>query len=206
MGFWLEFFGLDRAKAWQQFADEIGGKFTGEGWLDEKRVEAKIGEWTVVLDTVGDTVDRIPKTFTRMRAAYRSVDGFRFKIYPENGLGFFRGLVGMKDVMVGYPAFDEAYVIEGNNTEKLRALFSSQRVREALAADRAFWMESTHVEGIGWYSEPLPKGVDELYFATEGFITDTERLKRYFDAFTEVLYQLWWIESAEKDPPKFKPR
>ena len=137
--------------------------------------------------------------YTRMRAPYINRDGFRFKIYRDNGFAFLRRLFGIPDVEMGFVEFDEKYVIQGNDTGKLTALFSSATLREQLTADPSLWLEVKDDEG--WFATKFPQGVDELYFCVGGIVKDIERLKGFFAVFTETLTQLHQIGSLEKGDP-----
>ena len=89
-------------------------------------------------------------------------------------------------------------MIQGNDTERLRRLFASEAVRDALMAEPEFWIEVRDDEG--WFSTRFPQGVDELFFQITGVVTDPARLRRFFDIFTEVLLQLCWIDGAANEP------
>ena len=199
MGVWRDLFGPSQEEAWTEFAKAVGAEFVPGGWFQNSRVEAKVGEWIVTLDTYTVSTGKSSTTYTRMRAPYLNPSGFRFKIFTENGLGWFRQVFGQPDITVGIPEFDTAYVIQGNDQDKLRRLFASEFVQAKLKADPEFWLEVRDDEG--WFSTRFPEGVDELYFQIHGVVRDTARLKRFFEAFTEVLHQLWWIDGAAKDAP-----
>ena len=50
-----------------------------------------------------------------MRAPYVNPDGFRFTIYRQGVFSDIGKWLGMQDVTVGCPEFDEAFIIKGNN-------------------------------------------------------------------------------------------
>jgi len=199
MGLWRDIFGPSKEEVWTAFAAQVGGKFIPGDWMSRDRVEAKIEGWVVTLDTYIVSNGKSSSTYTRLRTPYRNPTGFRFKVFVENGLGWFRELAGNPDIVVGIPEFDEAYVIQGNDPERLKRLFASEFVRQKLFADPQFWVEVRDDEG--WFSTQFPEGVDELYFQTYGVIKDIEQLKRFYEAFVEVLHQLWWIDGATNDDP-----
>ena len=195
----MGWFGPSKDEMWKQLCAEIGATFVdGSTWKGSK-VEASVGEGTITLDTYTVMVNNVPQSYTRMRAPYVNRDGFRFKVYRDNGFGFMRRVFGIPDVELGFGEFDEKYVIQGNDTGKLTALFSSATLREQLTADPSVWLEVKDDEG--WFATKFPQGVDELYFCVGGVVTDIERLKGFFAIFTETLQQLQKIGSLEKGNP-----
>ena len=68
-----------------------------------------------------------------MRAPYINPEGFRFTIYRK---GFFSGLgklLGMQDIEIGDPEFDEAFIIQGQRRVQGHELV---RRRQAPADDQ----------------------------------------------------------------------
>lgn len=192
-------FGPSKEEIWQQLAQEIGAEFIDNGIWRGNKVEAQVGEVTITLDTYTVMVNNIPSSYTRLRAPYISRDGFRFKIYRENGLGFLRRLFGVPDIEIGFAEFDKDYVIQGNDSAKVAALFASANLRHQLIADPTLWLEVKDDEG--WFASTFPAGVDELYFCVGGVVTDIERLKGFFGLFTETLQQLQKIGTLAKGDP-----
>jgi hypothetical protein len=138
-------------------------------------------------------------TFTRMRAPYVNRDGFRFKISRKSVFSGLGKMFGMQDVEIGDPAFDEAFVIQGNDEAKLKALFANEKIRQLLSAQPEVSFEVKDDEG--WFGAQFSEGVDELVFQVGSDGKDKERLKTLFDLFAEVLNHLCVIGSAyERDP------
>lgn len=199
MGMLRKLFGPSREEIWGQLAQEVGGHLVHGRLGKGTKVIAKVGEWTVTLDLfvvpAGNTV--IP--ITRLRAPFVNPDGFRFSISRK---GLFSGIgkfFGMQDVEVGFPEFDEAFIIKGNNESQLRMLFSDSALRQALNAQKEVQFEVCDDEG--WFGPDFPQGVDELRFYVGDEIRDLERLKGLFDLFAITLHRLCAIGSAyEQDP------
>jgi hypothetical protein len=105
-----------------------------------------------------------------------------------------RGDAQPERVDVQYPAFDEDFIIKGNDEAKLRELFASERLRDLIAGQPQIHFEVKDDEG--WFGSKFPEGVDELVFLVVGVIKDVERLKLLFDLFAETLDQLCRIGSA----------
>jgi hypothetical protein len=67
-----------------------------------------------------------------MRAPYVNKDGFRFTIYRK---GFFSDLgkmLGMQDMEIGEPEFDDAFIIKGNDEFKLRKMLGDRKIRQLI--------------------------------------------------------------------------
>lgn len=203
MGLLRQLFGPSKDEIWRQLSDELGADYIDGGFWKGVKVQARHGEWTITLDTytesdsTGDTTTST--TYTRIRAPFVNRDGFRFTIYRK---GFFSEIgkwLGMRDVEVGYPQFDESFVIKGDDEEKLRALFADTKLRSLIDAQPAIYL--TVKDDEGWFRAKFPEGVDELYFRVVGVIKDGERLKALYDLFAEVLDQLCRIGSAYENAP-----
>ena len=100
---------------------------------------------------------------------------------------------------IGDAEFDEAFVLQGNDEHKVRALLAAPRIRELLDAQPQIHLQIW--DDQGWFGASFPEGVDELRFSTHGVIKDVERLKRLFDLFSEVLQQLCRMGSAYEEDP-----
>lgn len=199
MGFLRNLFGPSKEEIWQQLAKEIGANYVDGGRWKGDKVHAQIKQWTVTLDTYTVSTGKTHMTFTRFRAPYVNADGFRFKIYRQ---GFFSGMgkaLGMRDVEIGEPQFDEAFIIQGNDEAKLKQLFANAKIRALITAQPDLTFEIKDDEG--WFSTHFPEGVDELVFFEPGLITDVERLKQIYELFAEVLHHLCRIGSAYENDP-----
>jgi hypothetical protein len=192
-----KWFGPSRHEVWQQLSAEIGGTHV-DGWRGGK-VQAAHGEWTVTLDTYTVPVGKVHATYTRMRAPYVNADGFRFSISRRNIFTGIATFLGMQDLAIGAPQFDEQFVIKATHEERVRTLFASPRLRELVDAQRDIHLSVKDDEG--WFGATFPEGVDELYFVIAGEIRDVARLKLLYELFAETLDRLCEIGSAyERDP------
>src|SRR5262249_3162790 len=157
------------------------------------RYDARIGR-----DSCTDV--RIPDSllvpFTRMRVPYINPEAFRFTISRK---GLFSGLgklLGMQDIEVGDPDFDEAFIIKGTDGERVGDLFANAKIRQMIQDQPEIRLEVQDSEG--WFGPRFPEDVDELHFQVVGVIQDVERLKALFDLFVAVLDRLCRIGSAYK--------
>lgn len=212
MGFLRQLFGPSKEEIWRQLCSEIGAQYVQGGFWKGDKVQAHCGQWTITLDTYTEThhdsssssggssmSHDTTTTYTRLRAPYVNKDGFRFTIYRKSIFSGLGKLLGMQDVEVGYPEFDDAFIIKGNDESKLRALFANPRIRQLIEMQP--YIQLTVKDDEGWFGTHFPDGVDELYFSVQGVIKDVEQLKSLYNLFAEVLHQLCHIGSAyESDP------
>ncbi|HWF05533.1 MAG TPA: DUF3137 domain-containing protein [Candidatus Angelobacter sp.] len=202
MGVLRTWFGPSRKEIWQQFCAQTGSNFVEGGFWKSDKVEAAHNQWTVTLDLYVVSTGKSSVTYTRMRAPYVNPDSFRFTIYRKGIFTEIGKWFGMQDVTVGYEDFDRDFVIQGNDEQKLRKLFSSQKIRDLIAVqpDISFSVKDDE----GFWSKNFPEEVDELYFQVVGVIKDVERLKLLYDLFAETLDELCRMGSAYEQAPPVK--
>jgi hypothetical protein len=188
----MGWFGPSKDEVWQQLSEEIGAEFLEGGFWKGSKVQAHVGPWTVTLDIYNDGENQS----TRIRAPYVNPEGFRFTIYRKGFFSNLGKLLGMQDIEVGDPEFDEAFIIKGNDEGKVSGLFANPKIRQMILAQPKIRLEVKDSEG--WFGPKFPEGVDELHFQVLGVIKDLERLKTLFELFAAVLGQLCRIGSAYK--------
>lgn len=176
-------FGASRDLLWQRLAQEIDATYVAGFWRDG-RVLKRHRQWTIVLDIYHHGKGQHD---TRMRTSFCSRDGFWFTIYPRGLVSSVRKWLGMQDIEVGSASFDDEYIIQGSEADKVRALFANPRIRFLIDSlpnvhfsiadhDHSFW--------------GLPSGVDELCLTTPDDLRDLARLKLLFELFAETLDEL----------------
>jgi hypothetical protein len=102
----------------------------------------------------------------------------------------------MQDIEIGDFEFDEAFIIKGNDADRVRVLFSDPKIRQMIQDQPKIRLEVKDSEGC--FGPKFPEDVDELRFQVVGVIKDVERLKALFDLFAAILNQLCKIGSAYK--------
>ena len=196
-----DLFGPSRDEIWQQFAAAVGGNMTEGGFWSGGKVEAAHGQWIVTLDTYTVSTGKSSITYTRMRAPYVNPDGFQFTIYRRGIFSDIGKWLGMQDVEVGEPQFDEDFIIKGNDEAKLRRLFADAKLRELISAQPTIHFCVKDDENRFWGGRNFPPDVDELYFQVTGVIKDVDRLKLLYGLFSETLDELCRMGAAyEKNP------
>jgi hypothetical protein len=195
----MGWFGPSKDEVWRQLSNEIGAEFVEGGFWKANKVQVHVKPWTITLDTYTVHSQHSHVTYTRMRAPYTNPENFRFTIYRKGVFSELGKLLGMQDIEVGDPDFDEAFIIKGNDEFKVRDLFANAQIRQMIQDQPAFRLDVKDSEG--WFGTTFPADVDELHFQVVGVIKDVERLKALFDLFAMVLDQLCRIGSAYKQDP-----
>ena len=196
----MGWFGPSKDEVWRQLSQELGAEFVDDGFRKGSKVQAHVGPWIVTLDMgISDQDGESP--VTRLRAPYINADGFQFTIYRKGIFSALGKLLGMQDIEIGDPDFDEAFIIKGNDESKVVSLFSDTRIRQMIQAQPQIRLRVKRSEG--WFGPKFPENVDELHFEVVGVIKDVKRLKSLFDLFAALLDQLCRIGSAYKQGPGF---
>lgn len=153
----------------------------------------------MTLDTYSVSTGKSSTTYTRMRAPYVNADNFQFKIYPENFLSPLGRVLGMQDILIGDPSFDEHFVIQGNDAAKVGRFFNDETLKELLYTQSSLLFQVKDDEG--WFGASFPKGVDELYFERVGVMRNLAELRSLFELFSYSLHRLCHLGSAYEDDP-----
>ena len=189
-----EHFRPSKEEIWRKLCGLVGGVVIQNQDLGSTKLEVHHKQWTITLDTFTELIGENEETYTRLRAPFVNNDGFRFTIYRKGFFSLFRKLLGMKNVLIGDPVFDDAFVIDGNNELILRELFSDLNIRHRIEQQPKIYLSVWHDEG--WFQPQFPEGVDELYLRVPGIVSDIEQLKSLYELFAEVLIHLCQIGSA----------
>ena len=196
-------FGPSRKDIWQQLSGELGGQFHEGGLFTQSAVQARTDDWIITLDTVTSGDGKTNQTYTRLRAPYFNPEGFRFEIYRASIFSGLGKALGMQDIEVGHPRFDQDFVIKGNAAPRVRRLFDNEKIRHLIDAQPRIRLS---VKGHdGWLSK-FPAGVDELYFQAAGVIKDLAQLQTLFDLFAEILQQVCHEGKAYEDDVRIHMR
>ncbi|MFP5284268.1 MAG: DUF3137 domain-containing protein [Thermoanaerobaculia bacterium] len=200
MGFLRKVFGPSREEVWRQLCQEIGADFVEGGFWKGDKVQARVEDWIVTLDTYTVHAGKAHVEFTRLRAPFVSRDGFRFVVYRRSFFSDLGKKLGMQDIEAGHSLhFDEDFILQGNDESKVRALFANPEIRRLLGEQPEIRLEIKDRDRS--FRNILPENVDELHVQIHGFIKDVGRLKRLFDLFAEVLDELSRMGSASEADP-----
>ncbi len=196
MNFLKALFGPSQKTIWRQLSSEVRGQFHEGGLLTTTAVQARAGDWIITLDTFTMGDGKTNQTFTRLRTPYFNPERFRFEIYRASIFSGLGKALGMQDVGVGHPRFDQDFVIKSNRPGRVRRLFDNRRIRKLIDAQPRIHLSVKAHEG--WFSK-FPEGVDELHFQAAGVIKDLPQLKTLFDLFAEVLREVCHEGKAYED-------
>ncbi len=191
-------FGPSKDEIWQQIAKDIDGEFIDRGFWKTNVLRYSHKEWELLLDTI----HRDKMTFTRLRVPFLNKDNLYFKIYRE---GFFSDIgkfFGMQDIEIGDPRFDDNYIIQSNNQNKIRKLLKEPKLKMLFEMVPKIHVSIKKDEGL--FGRKYPQGVNVLYFEQTGILKNKETLKLLFRLFAEILDQLVHIDSAYENDPKMK--
>ena len=165
-----------RTRSWKQLANDLGAEFVPGGLLRGSKVVAQAGHATVTLDTYSVPSGDSSTTYTRIRAPLQNRDGFQFRVFREGLVGKIDKALGMQDLEIGIPEFDDVFVVQANNETKVRALLSNAKIRQRIQGE-----PSVHIG--------ITKN-NELHFEEKGVLSNLAKLKSLFELFFEVLNQL----------------
>jgi hypothetical protein len=195
----MAWFGPNKDEAWRQLSREIGAEFIEGGLWSGSKVQAQAGAWTITLDLYTVSRGKDSSSYTRMRAPFVNRGGFHFEVYRKGIFSALGKRLGMQDIEIGHPAFDEAFIIKGADEGKVRELFANPRLRALIGSQPAIHLQVKDDEG--WFGARFPDGVDELYFIADGTIRNIDRLKALYELFAECLDQLCRIDAGSKEDP-----
>lgn len=195
----MGFFGPSKDDVWRQLSREIGAEFEDGGAWKGDKVRASVGPWTITLDTFTVHANNTNVTYTRLRAPYVNPEGFRFTVYRKHFFSGLGKLLGLQDIEIGDPGFDDAFIIKGTDESRVRDLFADPKLRALVQAQPQIHL--TVRDSEGWFGAAFPPDVDELHFQVVGTLKDIPRLKALFDLFAAVLDRLCRIGSAYKQEP-----
>ncbi|MBU3110218.1 DUF3137 domain-containing protein [Clostridium lacusfryxellense] len=190
-------FGPSKKEVWEQLSREINADYIEGGFFKGGVVKAHVDNWIVMFDTYSVGSSNNVRTYTRIRAPFKSMDSFYFKIYRKGLFSDLGKLLGMQDISVGYGEFDDDFIIKGNNEELLIKLFSNEKIRELLELQKSIYLEVK--DDDGFFINQFSSNVDELYFVVNGVIRDIERLKDLYELFAEVLKELCVMSIASSE-------
>ncbi|RMG54316.1 MAG: DUF3137 domain-containing protein [Bacteroidetes bacterium] len=192
----MALFGPRKRDIWQAFSAEVGGQYVPGKGGKRDAIHLRQGQWPIMIDTF-----RRPKrpVYTRIRALYVNRDSFTFRIYRRQFGSNLRKLAGMQDVVVGYPDFDDDFIIQGNDTRKLKQLFAHPDLRRIIHWQPEIFLENN--PDPGWMLDTWREGMSELRFQVKGVIKDPRRLHDLHDLFGILLRHLCDIGSAYEDAP-----
>lgn len=169
-------FDKKRKEAWMEFAEQVSGEYSKASFSKTERIRICKEKYVVLLDLYPVSTGKSVMYYTRFRTLYHQVTDFKFKIYRK---GIFSNLgkkLGMQDINTGNDAFDEDFIIKGNDEFTIVQLFSDVKIRDLLYKIPGFTLEIKD-----------SKGSKELCLMISNIIQDKERLRDALELFCDVL-------------------
>jgi hypothetical protein len=199
MGLLRQLFGPSKDEIWSQLSHDIGGTFAAGGVFGTSKVTLSHRQWVITLDTFAVSTGKVTVIYTRLRAPYVNPDGFQFNIYRKSVFSWMGKMLGVQDVEVGEPFFDDEFIIQGTTEPFVKQLLANPEIRHLMQLQPDVHFQVKDDEG--WFGTTFPDGVDELYFLAYGVIKDVDRLKHLFDLFSVVLDELCRLGRAYEGEP-----
>ena len=122
----------------------------------------------------------IPLQFTTLSSRLQSTNQeLRFALHNEDFIDKLGKFFGMEDVITGYKEFDNKLIVKTNDPEKVKKAFADEATRRVFETLGEFNLH------IVYYEQPDKHASLELSIDRE--ITNTEELKKVYDAFVNVI-------------------
>jgi len=178
-------FGTSRKEAWGAFAEEVNGEVIKLGNFKGDGVLVHYKTFEILLDpymiTTGDTTIMC----TRMRTTFINPNAVAFKIYHRSIFSGLGKMLGMQDIEIGDMAFDEAFIIKGNDVNTITRLFNRTQIKRSIMAEPKLALEIKHKNE--WLQKKLKENESILEYQSIGIIKDVPRLVQLCDLFKEIL-------------------
>lgn len=188
---------MSEESIWKSFTGQVNGQYIDRSYWHSDKTEVTYNNWKIIFDnyieykTVSNTT--IQQTYTRVTAAYITIDDFRFEIARKNILSAIGTLFGRQDIIIGDSKFDKDFVIKSNNPSQIKALLSNNEIRRRIEEQPKINLETSDQKGV--WEDKLPDNELELSFFVEGKIKDIAQLKAIYKLFTLLLDRLYEIGS-----------
>ncbi len=162
---WMVFSRRSRDSAWEELAQSMGARFLPGGLFKSSRVEARVRQWVLLLDSYSVPSGDSSTTYTRIRSNIPNAAALQFRIFPEGLVARLDKALGLKDLEIGVPEFDRGFVVQGSNEKALRALLANGAIRQLILEQRPSQL-SLHGQ--------------ELRLEVKGVVEDVGRLRALF--------------------------
>ena len=173
--------GSTEEEVWQQLAADL----KNTDMLHYKALIEQGGK-KVVLDIDIDLGGGFESGYatTTLLAPVPTAAGFKFVIYQQHFVDELGKFFGMQDIVIGYPEFDEKFIIKTNDEARVKNIFADMEMRKVLRSLPDFTFEITTTSGTADEKEPI------LQLYIEEAITEPSPLRKVYHAFRQVLTEL----------------
>ncbi|MFW2338828.1 MAG: hypothetical protein ACN4GK_02155, partial [Acidimicrobiia bacterium] len=112
---------------WAEAADALGIDINTGSIFSLPRLHGLVSDQVVSVHTFQSSSGNNQQRYTRFEVTYPSI-GLGLELSRQTKVGgFFRRMVGMQDVEIGDPAFDDAFVVNASDPHRLAVFLSGQR-------------------------------------------------------------------------------
>ena len=112
---------------WTKAADALGIDIKPGSIFSLPRLNGLVSDRVVSVHTFQSSSGNNQQRYTRFEVTYPSI-GLGLELSRQTKVsGFFRRMVGMQDVEIGDPAFDDAFVVKASDPHRLAVFLSGQR-------------------------------------------------------------------------------
>jgi hypothetical protein len=190
--------GQKNIESWRNFAIKIAGDYSAGEFNKGDRIKAVFGNWQIefeILTLINAAAKPISYScFTKVSADFKPLDDFRFSIHRK---GFFSNIAkvfGAQDVVIGYPEFDDAFIIKANDINKAQMVFAPDNVRHLISAQKKIYLSI--IDKTDPFGKKVADGKAELLFVSSEIIKDENILESLYYLFGLMLDQLAKTGSA----------
>lgn len=192
------FFEPSQQSVWSKVAAHFKGEMIDHGFWSDLSLRFRHKSWTVYVDNYTRSQAQHEVMFTRFRALVMNPTALYFQVYTET-LGSKLGkLLGMQDIQIGDPQFDQAFIIKGNQPELIRKLFRSEELRKTMLRSSKvdIWLH----DRMYLHGDRCPEGLAQVYFETTGIEKSTDQLIGVGNLICAMLNGLEKLDTAFSTP------
>jgi hypothetical protein len=108
---------------WKAAAQRLQLGLQAGRWFSRPKISGSVGSLTVIIDVSSSSSGSSSSVRTRYRVGYPSL-GLDLRMTRQTGLAKAAALLGMSDVKIGDPAFDEAFAVKTSDPQRLTVRLS----------------------------------------------------------------------------------
>lgn len=152
---------------WKQFAAEQNGQYIIGQYDIPDSVEIPYRGHTIIFDRF---IYRVAgggpgASYTRIRMELKSPNDFRFKVVNQGFINTIGKFVGFQDIKIDNKEFDSRFMIQGNDVNRIKNLFSDQDLRYYILKQEDVQLQMMYQEGV--FYEPIQEGNAMIHYLSE---------------------------------------
>ncbi|QDG54087.1 hypothetical protein FIV42_26100 [Persicimonas caeni] len=121
-----------QSSTWQKVAQKLGLGFEDSTWFGHPKLYGKFRDTDVdvTIEVVGSGKSK--QIYTVVEAPLSGLAPYGLKVYQEGMWEKMEKLIGGDDIQVGDPELDKAFIIQGNDAEKISEVLTAPSVKRSL--------------------------------------------------------------------------